>query len=209
MNAMSEETRVLSQYDFRTKQKYIFRTNKMREIVGASALITCMYDLFINTLDAQGIKVEKNYKFPAGEEKQDINTQGWSYKVSRFIDLRYENAVNATFDPDFSGTDLGGKALYVGGGNLYILWKNKETALKANKILCQLLREEGYSLFPACGMAEFRDSYKKTIRELGTAFQRSKDEVPPFEPMAVLPFTRVDRKTSFPGACRYETAGIE
>ena len=194
----------LAQYDFRTKQKYIFRTNKLKEIVGASALITCMYDLFINDLASNGIQVEKNYSFPACNQ-----TGSWSYKINRFIDLKYENQ-KEPFDVvvDESNGKLNGKfdgkALYVGGGNLYILWKDKQTAITANRLLCKLLREKGYSLFPACGLIHYTGKYDNDIRKLSDAFNRSKEELPPFMPMAVLPFTRVDRQTSFP-VSRFET----
>ena len=199
------DNRVVAQYDFRTKQKYIFRTDKLREIVGASALITCMYDLFIGALAARGIKVEKNYEFP-GEVKSDL---GWGYRVSRFIDLKYENSADKPFDPNFDGCDFDGKVLYVGGGNLYILWRGPDTAKRANGILCELLRQEGYSLFPACGMTPYTGEYPADIRRLSAAFNRSKEELPPFEPMAVLPIVRFHRKTSFPIAHKVSEHGVD
>ena len=185
----------LAQYDFRMKQKYIFRTNKLQEIVGASALITCMYDLFINACRANGIPVDQPYSFPQKLPGRDAS--GWRYQVSRFIELRYNNKEDQDFDPAFSN-DTAGKVIYVGGGNLYILWRNKETALRANHILCDLLRREGYSLFPACGLTPCTGDYAEDIRSLSAAFNRSKEQLPAFEPLAVLPFTRFDGKSSFP-----------
>ncbi len=198
---MSDTTaKCLAQYDFRTKQKYIFRTNKLREIVGASALITCMYDLFIRELRSNGIRIEKNYAFPACGD-----TGGWVYQVDSFLDLKYTNDVGTAFTTDFSG-DVDGRVLYVGGGNLYILWKDHDTAKKAGGILSALLRREGYSLFPACGLTAFTGDYAKDIRAMSAAFNSSK-EIPPFEPMAVLPFTRVDRGTGLPAARKVHEYG--
>lgn len=49
---MSEnEGYVLALYDFRSKQEYIYRTNKIREISGASELLKGAYDEFIKTAD--------------------------------------------------------------------------------------------------------------------------------------------------------------
>ena len=184
----------LAQYDFRTKQRYIFRTSRIKEIVGASALITCMYDLFLDGLMEKGISVRKNYKFPTRITGKD----GWQYSVDRFIDLKYDNEADALFDTDLGQSD--GIVLYVGGGNLYILWKDYETAIRANHFLCALLREETYSLFPACGMTPYTGKYHDDIERLTENFNQSKEELTPFMPMAVLPFTRVDRRTSYPVA---------
>lgn len=184
-----ESQPVLAQYDFRTKQKYIYRTNKIKEIVGASGLITSAYDRFIKRLSGEGIWIEKNYSFPDREELKDPSF--------RYREYMYTNDVNTPFDPKFTD-EIDGKVLCVGGGNLYMLWRNRETALRANRILCRMLREETYSLSPAIGMTEYTGNYKEDMGRVHEAFEDSKNTIPPFMPMAVLPVTRVDSLTSFP-----------
>lgn len=44
-----DERCVLAIYDFRSKQEYIYRTNRMREITGASEIIAGMFGKFLNT----------------------------------------------------------------------------------------------------------------------------------------------------------------
>ena len=48
---MDNKGYVLALYDFRSKQEYIYRTNKIMEISGASELLKGAYDEFIKTAD--------------------------------------------------------------------------------------------------------------------------------------------------------------
>ena len=178
---------VLAKYDFRTKQKYIYRTNVLREIVGASMLITTSYKLFIEELEKAEIPVENDVVF---DEQQ----------------MRYVNPEDQEFTLDVP--DNGGKVIYIGGGNLYMLWSSREIAIKASGILSRVLRENCYGLSAVCGIAPCTGNYAKDIEKVNRDFQTQKDMVPPFMPTAILPIARVDRKTTMP-VSRVEYIGRE
>lgn len=48
-NNVSESKKILALYDCRSKQEYIYRTNKVKEIIGASMLLSDLFkDFFVN-----------------------------------------------------------------------------------------------------------------------------------------------------------------
>ena len=188
-----EEKRTLAKYDFRSKQEYIYRTDKVREIVGASELITRAYNDFFEALWNSGIRVDNALaKNGACPQNAPCAFEGGEM-------LRYINNPDCIFDPNF-GDDLDGKIIYIGGGNLYMLWRTEEIARAASGVLSKMLREKAYSLSPVCGFAEYSGEYSEDMKKLNKAFESCKVTVPPFMPTAMLPFTELDRRTSLPVA---------
>lgn len=49
-------------YDCRSKQEYIYRTNKIREISGASAILSHVYERMIEKADQNGIHILNTWK---------------------------------------------------------------------------------------------------------------------------------------------------
>lgn len=180
------EGAVLAKYDFRSKQEYIYKTNKVREIVGASEIITYAYRDFFEALKNKGIAVDSD-KACSFEETPTP---------------RYVNNPNTEFNPTFSDV-LSGKIIYVGGGNLYILWKNEGLFKEASGILCRMLREKTYGLSAVSGKAPYSGNYETDMKALNDDFEVRKVMTPPFIPTAMLPFTEVDRRTSLPVAHKH------
>lgn len=185
--------RLLAKYDFRSKQQYIYRTNKVKEIVGASELITQAYSDFFDVLGIAGIHVDN------GIAVNGICPKDKPCAFDSGEMLRYINNPKLPFDPEF-GDDLDGKIIYIGGGNLYMLWRNVTIAETASGILCKMLRENAYSLSAICGMTEYSGDYSSDMKNLNDDFERCKVVSPPFLPTAMLPFTELDRRTSLPVA---------
>lgn len=190
----------LAKYDFRSKQDYIYKTNKIKEIVGASEIITYAYNDFFEALKEEGIVVDNGYaidgKCPAGKACAFVNGSA----------PRYINNPDMEFTPDFPD-GLDGKIIYIGGGNLYMLWKDETMACGASSILCKMLREKAYSLSAVCGMTEYSGNYSDDMVKLDKNFERFKVSVPPFLPTAMLPFSEIDRRTSLPIAHKYGEKG--
>ena len=57
---------VLALYDCRSKQEYIYRTNRIREISGGSALLADVYKMFFRKADEKGIKINSDWKKNSG-----------------------------------------------------------------------------------------------------------------------------------------------
>ena len=119
---MSKKGKVLSLYDFASKQAYIYKTSKIREISGASALLSGMYRKFADILRKNGIIL--------------------NYDVTKRF---YMNAFDNSCETD-------GVVLYDGGGNLMVLWKSFDVYKEANKVLSSYLLKNapGVSLIASC-----------------------------------------------------------
>lgn len=107
---MSENKFVLALYDFASKQEFIYRTSKVKEISGASKLLSDMFIKFCDVLKENGKIL-----------KYDLSTE-FSWR---------------SFESD---NGIIGEVLYDGGGNLMVLYKSKRNMLRPTKLfrLCFL-----------------------------------------------------------------------
>lgn len=173
---------ILALYDFASKQEYIYRTSKIKEISGASALLAGMFKNFIDVLGKNGLSVA--YK------NQD----------DTYCPFDYEAFPQVATD---RGTILAdGQVLYDGGGNLMILYKDEETYKKANRILSVKLLKEypGLHLIAACVEAgeNFSEGRDSDVSRLYRENQRQKNLHPAADLAAVTPMTQTDPMTFMP-----------
>ena len=101
-----ENEHVLALYDFASKQEFIYRTSKIKEISGASELLAEMYKELITVVNKSGID---------------------GRKILYFKDEKEENGLEPFCMDDFNKTcGLAGQVLYDGGGNLMVLYKSEK-----------------------------------------------------------------------------------
>ena len=101
-----ENEHVLALYDFASKQEFIYRTSKIKEISGASELLAGMYKELITVVNKSGID---------------------GRKILYFKDEKEENGLEPFCMDDFNKTSgLAGQVLYDGGGNLMVLYKSEK-----------------------------------------------------------------------------------
>ena len=169
---------VLAIYDFRSKQEFIYRTNRLQEISGASKLIEDIYDRFF---------VELN----KGNE-QDPPYVGLTDKVENDIPFAYETFKN--------NEAILGQALYEGGGTLMMIYRSKEIYLSANRRISRMVLRETQSLsmiaahIPFDSAADFREQRRKLYEKLS----KCKSEIIPCLPCNVTPFTQVSPSGHMP-----------
>ncbi len=173
---MSKEY-VVAVYDFRSKQEYIYRTNKVKEIIGASELIKNAYRKAIEGYDGVDyVDYCKGSKIP-------------KFSLSQTEELmeRPENK---------------GMILYEGGGNIVLLFQSREECLAFNKHFSWFLLTYAPGLNPICGMTIVENGEESKFGEVTGRLYRDLEEckrtTPPVLPANVLPFTQIDRKTSLP-----------
>ena len=166
----------LALYDFASKQEYIYRTSKIKEISGASILLSEMYEEFINILKENKINI-----------------------------LYKEDGSYCPFDCDsFPADGADGQVLYDGGGNLMVFYKDEETYKKANNIISVMLLKEypGLHLIAAGVKVEdksnFSDGDDSDVLRLYRENTRRKNLYPATDLTAVTPMTQIDPMTFLP-----------
>lgn len=167
-------------YDCRSKQEYIYRTNKMREISGASILLSNVYDMFIESAGRHGIKIKNSWK-------EDFQKG-----------IKFDTAV-------FEKSEYDGEVIYAGGGNLNVIYKNHDTYVKANRIFSKMLLDKTYSISIIAVCTETTDNFKNDRERLYKKKNIEKNQGTFSVPCNVLPITKTDRNTFMP-VCekRYE-----
>lgn len=107
---------VLVMYDIRGKQDFIYRSSKIKEIVGGSAIIR---DCFTDYLYPAAIKVRNRI------EASDDNRKSAIYSYDAFSETLEKFSFDR-FIKRVSEEQYLGEVIYDGGGNFLILFKNRE-----------------------------------------------------------------------------------
>lgn len=169
---------VTALYDCRSKQEYIYRTNQICEISGASILLSKVYDMFIAEAEKNGIKIKNSW------EKDHQNG------------IKFDTSV-------FAKSELDGEVIYSGGGNLNVIYKDRATFVRANQIFSKMLLDKTYSINMIAVCTETTDNFNNDRKELYRLNRLEKNQGTFSAPCNVLPITKIDRNTFMP-ICKKE-----
>ena len=189
---------VLAVYDFRSKQEYIYRTNRMRQITGASELIAGMYRDFLR----KEVRASSDGKARGGRIWKDWDGVDL---IGQPVNPRplFTNGA-----PNLGDGELG-IVVYEGGGNLLVLYRNRREYANANRTFSRMVMEKAYglSMISACapwpadtGEEGFEEARIAAFRALDRAKRIGDANVP----TNVLPYTLVSRST-FQPICKRES----
>lgn len=206
---MSNSKYALAMYDVRGKQEYIFKTNKLKEIVGGSCIIR---DCF------------KEYLFPSAEEymRRKAKKEGIPLSddevcgIYNYNDLKNEpeyiseinkgkefsqKAFERMMQDEKCAARYAGEVVYERGGNFFVLYKDKETCIEINKIFTRKLLKELYTLKVLCTYIELENGLVNFIEDRKKLYEKhriSEAEESVICPVNTLPFVQVDEVTSLP-----------
>ena len=166
--------KMLYMYDVRGIQDYIFRTNKMKEIVGASIIVDSL--------------IMKLFE----KATEDYNV---SYNMNASDELKFK------FDDT---NELDAEILYYGGGNLLVLFNDHEIAEKVSKEMCFKLVKKTYTLQLAVAGVEATGDYHKDYLNLRQEMDRVKLNMPMSLPVSGFPITLNDPQTGFAFSKEFE-----
>ena len=128
---MTEKDYVLCMYDIRGKQEFIYKSSKLKEIVGASLIIR---DLFKDYLyDAARVYrdcINEEFKGSDAVFRYDPNED----KLKKFSFKEFEERMN--------GNQYIGEIVYDGGGNFLMLYKSEEAMKKTTEIFTKKILKE-------------------------------------------------------------------
>lgn len=197
-----DEKRVLAMYDVRGKQEYIYRTNHIKEIVGASCIIRDVYQnyLYEAAMEVRNRKVDLQEQEAVYDYTLEKTEQG---KLPEFSLENFENRMN--------GGQYIGEVIYNGGGNFFVLYKNKETCIEINKLFTKDLLEKTHVLRVQCTYIEDLDyeNYKEDKRRLDEKHRIHEAQESVLYPVNTLPIVQTDYLTSRPLAKTYRTTYAE
>ena len=161
---------VLAQYTIRSKQDYIFRTNRINEIVGASKLIAEVWDDLFRIASENGIRVSRE---SAGKFVLDVNSE-----------IAGETVIE----------------LFCGGGNLTVLYDDRKTYTKLNKLFSFYVMKERPGMIPMAVCTDVTGDYRKDYASLMAESEIEKNRMNPARDSFILPFSKMDRNTFIPVA---------
>ena len=174
---MGDSKYVLAMYDVRGKQQFIFKTNKLQEIVGASWIIRDIY---------------KDYLFPVAESLTE--TGKGIYNPEKGEDF---SAEKLKWHLDKEG--YLGEVVYEGGGNFILIFKsmtafNRVTYAFTKKVMQEIgtLQVLGTAVEIESDLADYKSDQKRLYAE----HRIREAEESSIAPWSCLPIVQVDRKTS-------------
>lgn len=175
---MGQNKYVLAMYDVRGKQEFIFRTNKLREIVGASWIIRDIYEDYLHdSAEAAGGKIF-DYRKENGETDFSVNA----------------------FERHIHEEGYIGEIVYEGGGNFLLLFRDEQTFRDVTYQFTKVLYERIGTLRVLgtyINIANFED-FDRDRKELYRKHRKNEAKESSISPWSCLPIIQVDEKTSQP-----------
>ena len=174
------ENPILARYSIRSKQEYIFRTNRLVEISGASKIIADAFEILFRCAHETGVHCERAYgpdsKTPSRFSLEDV--------LRRFADQSLDMV-----------------ELFTGGGNCTVLFRDHETCKQVNMRYTRFVLENYPGLLPMYVGIELetgKPNYKADMDRLKEAEEIEKNRMFPARGGYALPFSKMDRVTFQP-----------
>lgn len=206
---MSNSKYALAMYDVRGKQEYIFKTNKLKEIVGGSCIIRdCFKEYLFPSAEEYMRRKAKKEGIPLSDDAVcGIYNYNDSEKEPEYIseinkgEEFSQKAFERMMQDEKCAARYAGEVVYEGGGNFFVLYKDKETCIEINKIFTRKLLKELYTLKVLCTYIELENGLVNFIEDRKELYEKhriSEAEESVICPVNTLPFVQVDEITSLP-----------
>ena len=162
-----DDTPVIAIYDVRGIQAYIFKTNKLKEIEGASKIVN---NIFAQTLNEAICELNK---------EQSVNLEAYT---------DWEN--NAIYRFDAEKPDI--EVIFSGAGNTTVLYKTGKLCRIINRKLSFLTIKKTYSLNLAIAVTKKTENYKDDYTKLKIKLAIIKAKMKYVSFQSSFPLTRKD-----------------
>lgn len=169
-------SRKLAMYDVRGIQDYIYKTAKVQDAIGASAIVE---DIISEAL------------------KDAVEKESLSYDLEWYD----ENGVLPYDVSKASDTDV--QVLYIGGGNAFVSFQDEDICQRVNHRMSRYVLEKTYSLQLAIAVTDQTENYAKDYKNIFDEMVREKANMEVSKPFGALPVMDVEIKTGLP-ACPVE-----
>lgn len=170
-----EEKCYIAMYDVRGIQEYVFRSNKLKEIIGASNIITNLFDDILDDV-----------------VKKVLNPKEYRLSWNSNIDSEKERLY---FEKDET---VKMEVIYSGGGNTFILYRGEDLYHKINRLLAKEILDKTYSLNLAMAVIEKTDNYSNDYLKLSREMAGIKAKMNMPRLTGNFSVTRRELSTGFP-----------
>lgn len=176
---------VIAIYDVRGIQSYIFKTNVVKEIIGASKIVeNLIIDEFNNAV---------NTLVKSGQLSSDEVILDWD-KQDKF-----------QFD---SNDKIKIEVLYYGGGNLVALFRTEEICQQVSILMAKNIMKKAYGLSLVYAYVDKTDNYNEDWTNLKTRLSEIKAVTPLNKPAGILPIVQYDAITGKPLSKIYDNKKV-
>ncbi|MGN0299448.1 MAG: Cas10/Cmr2 second palm domain-containing protein [Lachnospiraceae bacterium] len=173
MNEIGSNPAVLVMYDVRGIQDFIFRTNKISDVMGASRIIERIVPEALNAaIHSLGIT------------NVLLDWENWEEDKEA---LRF-----------FTDDSISIQMLYEGGGNALVLFRSKILSSQVNRCMARYVLEKSYSLQLAVATVEVGGNYQEDFRAVTRKMSQIKGESPVSRLTGALPIMDIEESTGFP-----------
>lgn len=186
---------LLVAYDVRGIQDYIFRTNRVVEVMGASRLVEDIIPRALKeAVKSLSLKNEERVLL----DWEDDHKGGLDEQI-----LRFEKDKGVLI-----------QVLYIGGGNAYVLFRNRELNKEEeesnfprkypdicsmiNRRMARYILDKTYSLQLAVASVPYTGAYDKDIEHVLRKMAEVKGSSPVSHPAGALPIMEIETATGFP-----------
>ncbi len=182
---MADNHYALAMYDIRGKQDYIYKSNKMKEIIGASYIIRDCFN---------------DHLYPAAKECSQKGL--FHYQSERNADFcrkRFEQHLSEGYI---------GEVVYDGGGNFFVLYQDAKSYREVNQRFYKRVLEGTYSLRVLTSYIEGVDfdHYADDQSKLYACHRKREQRETLMSPVNALPVVQVDYRSFLPLADQHEVA---
>lgn len=171
---------VLAMYDVRGIQDYIFKSNAVKEIIGASALVE---QIITDGIEAYICSLEENKK--KNYLKDWIQDNPKAFLDDQSVEMQ---------------------VMFVGGGNAYVLFRKGQVCQQVTRFLGRYLLEHTYSLKLAAVVVKKTESYQMDYEQINEKMRCIKACMPFSMPIGAMPFMASDSATGYPLTCEKQGA---
>lgn len=160
---------VLVMYDIRRIQDYIYKTSKVKDAVGASAIVENI--------------IEEALAYSA--KKEGIES----------VDLAWDDENGYI---EYTGDNKEIQVLYIGGGNAFVLFKDRELSTRINRRMSKYVIDKTYSLQLAIACVDCTGNYASDYKNIYDEMNQVKARMSYSAPLGALPIFDIDVKTGQP-----------
>lgn len=147
-----ENKYVLAMYDIRGKQEFIYRSGKIKEIMGASWIIRDLFKdyLYDAAIEYRNIILKKHLTEDVADRKIGVQAiKGYDPNKETLDKFSFEE-----FETNMKSEQYIGEIVYDGGGNFILLFKSKEVAVGVTEIFTKKVLKNTGSLRVLCTYIE-------------------------------------------------------